>query len=187
MEAARYNFFLGNRTSVALETALSLITCAGFAQRHILASFSKLLLLMLVLTMWSATRSFSIRLESNIIFARQSAALKRGSQLNLSLISFQGKVYPKQASGEATKWKSIHHDIQFLEKLAKLVNKAIGNHMTYFLMEAVIYYATHFDYILVERRENKDWGKVLHLFFFLGSAYMIIIFAADVCYQVCMY
>lgn len=184
VEAARHTFFLGNGTSKGIEIPLSIIAITGFGQRHVLSTFGELLLLVLVLTLWSAVKSFSLKLENDIM-CQKSSVSSTGKSQKLDIISIKESRHTGHNYwSHATSWRSVQHELLFLEKLAKLVNNAIGSHMTWFLMESVIHYATNFDSIFVEAGGNKDLGKLINLFFFLWSTCTILIFAADVCYQV---
>lgn len=124
---------------------------------------------MSALTLWTAAYSFSLNLFRN------------GDNDKLSFNLSKSEIIWDE-SGEK-EWIKINKQYKALTRLAYLMNLAIGSNITFFLMEAVLYYGTRLDEVFF-KETTYDACEVLRFIFFFCNTSAILLFSADVCKQV---
>lgn len=150
--AARYNFFVENlnvSNNILSGWVLTAPASIGYHFRQSIGYFCDTFLLMNVLTMWTAAKSFAVLLEKDA------------------------------SDGTVPQWKGIYDRFKFLEDLSVYINKVVGTQTTLFLVEMVLYYAVNLDDVFIDGRRDFDWGKVIPLIMKIALGFSVVLFSAD--------
>ncbi len=193
--AGQYNFFCisshnsGDRDGGLSQTLIAIPSLMGFIMRHVLGSYGDLFLLMAVLTLWTATKSFALILECSpheeylmSVFMSKVQVITLSRHPNYKCTGLL-------AAGRETKWGKVKNYLKSLKILSKLINQVFGSNVTIFLLEAVVYYATSFDQVFIESHRvdggsgHQEYGAMIRLIFYFTSACIILLLSADVCHQ----
>lgn len=196
--AGQYNFFCisshyspvgGSGGGGIGQMLIAIPSLIGFITRHVLGSYADLFLLMAVLTVWTALKSFSLILEGSSedeylmsVFMSKVQVITLSRHPNYKCGGFL-------AGGRESKWVKVENYLKSIKILSKLINQVFGSHVTIFVLEAVVYYATSFDQVFIEShrgdggRGHQEYGAMIRLVFYFTSACIILLFSADVCHQ----
>lgn len=166
---ARYTFFTGppprldeapEIDSVSrVDIVMAVVTAVGLFQRYISGLFCDMCLLSHVITLWSVTHSFAQSISMSL--STDDSAVNTKSLLH---------------------WKLVYRQYKAIQNLAKIINKALGNLVTCFMAEAIIFYAINLDVTLA----TQDAFRKGYMAWFYFDTFSILFIAADICSQVCI-
>lgn len=226
--AGRYNFFLSslpfpmlcNNTirivldgeisgyMQAVDTNLVILTVLGSFSWHMLGPFCDFLMLMITLTLWTATKNYisKVKLGSKKPVGGKGGGMDKKSSTSSSTPSIvvgcegddgdsiEKKKIEECASAEnveiemddpsLTEWKEIYEGFRYIKKLADLINNTMGTYVSTSIVENVLYYAVFFDLVFAEVDTVTDWGRRVSLLFFLASTCIIFLLSADLSQRV---
>lgn len=123
------------------------------------------LMTMAVLTLWIPSKAFALSLN----IPEDDADIESSSFGKTSLV-----------------WEKIEREFSALKRLSCLVNKVFGTIVILFLLEALLCYgATVVD--LIMQQDHPHWKTLVADVIYIVHCHCIILFAADICYQVSMF
>lgn len=80
-------------------------------------------------------------------------------------------------------WNTIDKHLNALKRLSTHINKVFGTIVILFLLESLLDYGSTID-ILILQQNNPDWKLVITNVLYFLHGHCVILFAADICYQV---
>lgn len=171
-----------------LETHFQLAICipvfVGFVHSELLNLFGKLLLLMSILTLWSATKGFSSRFNGKELLHQQQHQCPVG----VGGVNNGMKIW-----GRRQLWREISEHLNFLRDLSFLIRKVSSSTVLAVLLQAIVNFAVMSEYFTTTssnfKPEEMDYEGVLvvladYVVVRVTIMFAILILAADICSQV---
>lgn len=168
--------------------------------RFIIGLFSDLFLLGHTITLWLAANSFAVRIQKDVTLfiggRREDDAWvsdageglqKRGDHHNnfTKALPFGGKNSRGVGGGRGGElsWSDVYGHFRVVQKLALIINVALGNLVTWYMLEAVMYYSVRLNKFLT----STDIFVRVDLAVFYFTTFGILFISADICSQVKKY
>lgn len=78
-------------------------------------------------------------------------------------------------------WKVFENQFAMLRQLSRLVNRAFGNVVVWFVLECLLYYCCEADEIIGQfQHENTDWKRVVFTSLYMLQFHFILLLSADI-------
>ncbi len=151
------------------------MTSALIFYRYIMGYYTDLFILVLALTLWSASYSFAKS------FGDMHSI--KSDELDLQLNGKRGRNELNEKWAEQIRqndWQRICMNFKAIRVLSFLVNKALGSNVCWFLGDAILAYSLDLDTIFT----SKDYHKRVGLLFNYFCAFGVLFVSADICKQV---
>lgn len=143
--------------------------------RFIIGLFSDIFLLCHTITLWLAARSFAKSVQKDL---RDSMRRERFEGQQHGLEGLQSSDH--NLSVEELAWADVYGHFRVVQKLAMLINISLGNLITWYMTEAVMYYSVRLNKFLT----STDIFVRVDLAVFYFTTFGILFISADICSQV---
>lgn len=136
--------------------------------RSIIEFFPDLSLLIMALTVWTASYHFA-------------EMLHRSSHRNaLKISNFAANTQSVPSSSDKVSWKEIYNLYKCLSELCENINHAFGSMVTLYLAAMLLYQASRIDEIIIQPNVGSKVQAILYSIIFIS----FLLLSADACGKV---
>lgn len=179
-----------------MDVLVTILMSISLIARFIIGLFSDLFLLGHTVTLWLAAKSFAVNVRKDV---RKFMKRERDRWGDVTLFEGQGfqsdhnfskavafgedsssKSSVGDGDGEELAWVDVYGHFRVVQKLAMLINVALGNLITWYMTEAVMYYSVRLNKFLT----STDIFVRVDLAVFYFTTFGILFISADICSQV---